>query len=80
MNCPPPSHSMWWVFCCVRAFFWIDYRIIECIGHFSFCKKRDFYDGDSEKNGVSFFFFFMGVHEKIKIYLKKKEKKGVIGI
>ena len=42
MNCPPPSHSMWLFFCCVRAFFWIDYRIIEFIGHLSFCSKERF--------------------------------------
>ena len=36
--------------------FWIDYRIIESIGRLSFCKKRDFYDGDSEnKWGMLFF-------------------------
>ena len=63
MNCPPPSHSMWWFFCCVRAFFWIDYRIIDFIGHLSLFKKRDFYDGDSERKwGV--FFCFEGEQEK----------------
>ena len=30
--------------------FGMDYRIIEFIVHLSFCKKRKFYGGDSEKN------------------------------
>ena len=64
-------------FGCVLAFFWIDYRIIESIGHLSFFKKRDFYDGDSEKKwGMLFLFFFVGVKEKRNIcFTKKKERK-----
>ena len=66
----------------VHAFFWIDYRIIEFIGHLSFCKKREFYDGDSEKNGAGFF-VFVG-YKKKEIYLlqqqqqqqKKEQKSG----
>ena len=69
-------------FCCVLAFFWIDYRIIESIGHLSFCKKRDCYDGYSKKKwGMLFFlcFFFGGggVKEKSVYFIFKK---GVIGI
>ena len=72
----------------VRAFFWIDYRIIEFIGHLSFCKNRGFYDGDSEtKWGMLFLGFFVGAQEKRNIYKKEKKKKkkrkkkrGVIGI
>ena len=73
MNCPPPSHSMWVFCCCVRAFFWIDYRIIEFIGHLSFCKKRYFYDGILKKNGAWFLFSFFC--EEIYILQKKEEKK-----
>ena len=32
--------------------------IIESIGHLSFCKKRDFYGGDSEENKWGMFFLF----------------------
>ena len=63
-------------FCCVRTFFWINYRIIESIGHLSFCKKINFYGGDCEKKmGHVFFVFFVGVQEKKYIYFTKKEKE-----
>ena len=64
-------------FCCVRAFFWIDYRIIEFIGHLSFCQKRDFYDGILKKNGAWFFFsiFCGGTRKKKYIFYKTKQKK-----
>ena len=79
MNCPPPSHSMWVLFfCCVRAFFWIGYRIIEFIGHLSLCKKIYifFYEDSEEKWGLFFFlFFFVGVQEKRNIYFTKKKRK-----
>ena len=89
MNCPPPSHSMWvCVFPCVRAFFWIGYRIIEFIGHLSFCKNIYifFYEDSEEKWGLFFFVFFCGGTRKKKYIFyqkkkkKKKEKKVVIGI
>ena len=84
MNCPPPSHSMWVVFCCcVRTFFWIGYRIIEFIGHLSSVKILKNFDDDSEEKWGMFFlsFFFVGVQEKRNIYFtKKKEKKVLIGI
>ena len=90
MNCPPPSHSMWVFFCCcVRAFFWIGYRIIEFIGHLSFCKNIIiFLDEDSEEKwGMVFFSFFCGGTRKKKYIFyqkkkrkKKKKKKVVIGI
>ena len=90
MNCQPPSHSMWvCFFCCVRAFFGIGYRIIEFIGHLSFCKNiYIFFMRILKKKGACFFFFFfVGVQEKRNIYFtkKKKEKKRkktkvVIGI
>ena len=87
MNCPPPSHSMWWVFfCCVRAFFWIDYRIIEFIGHLSFCQKRFLWWDFEEKWGMIFFSRFFVGYKKKEIYIlqnktkkkktKKKEKKN----
>ena len=62
---------------CASFFFWIDYRIIEFIGHLFFCKKRDFYDGHSEKkSGMLFFLFlFVGEQEKRNIYFKKQTKK-----
>ena len=66
MNCPPAFHSMWCFFCCVRAFFWIDYRIIEFIGHLSFCKKKEFNDGD---------FFLLWRYKKKEIYILQKKKK-----
>ena len=79
MNCPPPSRSMWvCFFCCVRAFFWIGYRIIEFIGHLSFCKNiYFFFMRILKKNGACFFsVFFVGVQEKRNIYFtKKKERK-----
>ena len=64
-------------FCCVRAFYWIDYRIIEFIGHLSFCQKRDFYDGILKKNGAWFFFsiFCGGTRKKKYIFYKTKQKK-----
>ena len=66
-------------FCCVRAFPWIDYRIIEFIRHLSFCKKRDFYDGDSEKKWgmlflFSFFSFCGGTRKNKYIFYKKNEE------
>ena len=88
MNCPPPSHSMWvCVFSCVRAFFWIGYRIIEFIGHLSFCKNiyLFFYDDSEEKWGLFFFSFFLWGYKKKEIYIlpkkrKKKKEEVVIGI
>ena len=46
----------------------MDYRIIEFIDHLSFCKKKKFYSGDSEKKKIghaflfifNFFNFFLG--------------------
>ena len=80
MNCQPPSHSMWvCFFCCVRAFFGIGYRIIEFIGHLSFCKNILFFlMRILKKNGACFFcLFFCGGTRKKKyiFYQKKKEKK-----
>ena len=81
MNCPPPSHSMWvlFFFCCVRAFFWIGYRIIEFNGHLSLCKHIFiFFDEDSEEKwGLVFFLFFCGGTRKKKyiFYPNKKERK-----
>ena len=79
MNCPPPSYSMWVFFCCcVRAFFWIGYRIIEFIGHLSFCKNISFFYEDSEEKwGLFFFSFFLWGYKKKEKYIlpKKKEKK-----
>ena len=44
--------------------------IIESIGHLSFCKKRDFYVGDSgEKMGHAWFLLFFGWGYKKKIYI-----------
>ena len=88
MNCPPPSHSMWvCVFPCVRAFFWIGYRIIEFIGHLSFCKNiyLFFYEDSEEKWGLFFFSFFLWGYKKKEIYIlpkkrKKKKEEVVIGI
>ena len=79
MNCPPPSHSMWCFFVVCVHFFG---SIIEFIGHLSFCKKRDFYDGDSEKKWSMLFLFLVGIQEQINIYFtkKKKKKRVVIGI
>ena len=50
MNCPPPSHSMWRFFCCVRAFFFGS--IIELLNlsvTYLSVKIENFYDGDFEK-------------------------------
>ena len=86
MNCPPPSHSMWvCFFCCVRAFFWIGYRIIEFIGHLSFCKNiLYFFDEDSEEKWGFFSSSFLWGYKKKEIYIlpkkKKKKKEVVIGI
>ena len=63
-------------FCCVRAFYWIDYRIIEFIGHLSFCQREIFMMGFWRKMGHDFFsLFFVGVQEKRNIYFTKQNKK-----
>ena len=68
------------------AIFWIDYRIIESIGHLSFCKKIDVNGGDSEKKfGHVCLVFCRGRRKKKYIFYKQKEKKKrrkdvVIGI
>ena len=74
MNCPPPSHSMWCFFCCVRAFFGIDYRIIEFIGTYLSVKREIFMMEILKKNWGML--FFVGVQEKRNIYFKKKRKKS----
>ena len=63
-------------FCCVRAFFWIGYRIIEFIGHLSFCKNIYiiFYEDSEEKWGFFFSFFLWG-YKKKEIYILPKKKK-----
>ena len=75
--------------CCVRAFFWIGYRIIEFIGHLSFCKNIYilFFMRILKKNGALFFSFFLWGYKKKEIYIlpkkkkkKKRKKKVVIGI
>ena len=81
MNCPPPSHSMWVCCCffCVRAFFWIGYRIIEFMGHLSFCKNiLIFFMRILKKNGACFFSVFLWGYKKKEIYIlpeKKRRKK-----
>ena len=63
-------------FCCVRAFFWIDYRIIEFIGHLSFCQKRFLWWDFEEKWGMIFFLDFLwGTRKKKYIFYKTKQKK-----
>ena len=84
MNCPPPSHSIWCFFCCVRAFSWIDYRIIELIAHLSFSKRVVFMMGILKKMVHSSFSSFccVGTRKKKYIFFKKEEqqKEVVIGI
>ena len=76
MNWQPPSHSMWvCFFCCVRVFFWIGYRIIEFIGHLSFCKYFIFFMRILKKNGAFFFFCFLWGYKKKEIYILPKKKK-----
>ena len=70
---PPILYGVF--FLSLRAFFWIDYRIIEFIGHLSNCKKRDIYDGDSEKKMGHAFFFSSGGTRKNKITKKRERKK-----
>ena len=85
----PPIVCGCWFFCCVRAFFWIGYRIIEFIGHLSFCKNiYIFFDEDSEEKwGLFFLFVFLWGYKKKEIYIlpkkkkkKRKKKNVVIGI